>query len=157
MDQINKDMSEVFGKLGKSFGLKDLNVKIITFLYLEPEEVAMDDIATELGYSLASVSNALKMLESIGMCKQIKKPGSKRLYYIMEKDLLKININKLTKASDIYIEPAKNRIPGIINKYKSSKDEKTKKKLKIIEKYYKQLLVFESLMTKWKNDLREAL
>ena len=147
---------EFFGNMGKTFGLHDLPLKIIGNLYLEPKEISMENIAKKTGYSLASISNTMKMLETTGMVKRKKKPGDRKLYYFMTKDLATLNINKLQATQNIMIKPAKLFFPPLIKEYSSKvKDESSKNKLKVIKNYYEQIKEFEALMKKWTKDLEQ--
>ncbi len=147
MDELEKEWMVAFNKIAKSFGLDDLSSKVVSVLYLEPEEVPMEDLAKKTGYSLASISNTMRLLENMGFVQRIKKPGTKKVYFYMEKDLAKLNIMKINAANEHFIKPAKEFLPQLINKYKSKvKDEKSRKKLRIIENYYLQLLQFEKIL-----------
>lgn len=156
MDELEREWMAAFSKIAKSFGLDDLSSKIVSVLYLEPEEVPMEDLAKKTGYSLASISNTMRLLENIGFVQRIKKPGTKKVYFYMEKDLVKLNIRKINAANENFIKPAKEFLPQLINKYKSKvKDERSKQKLQIIENYYAQLLQFEGMLKHWMEELNE--
>lgn len=158
MDMIDKEFVEIFKNMGRAYGLSDLPLKVIGILYLEPDEIAMEEIAKKTGYSLASVSNTMKFLVGAGMVQRVKKPGSKKLFYFMDKNLIKLNLKKLEAVYENMIWPLKDQLPSLIRKYKEKvKDETSKKKLEIIENYYKQVTDFESLIEKWKKDLQKLL
>lgn len=154
MDNLEKEMAKVFSIMGKTFGFNDLCTNVLSVLYLSIEDISLDEIAKKTGYSLASISNTMKILEQIGIATKSRKPGSKKNYYYMEKNMLKLNIQKITKASENYIIPAKDMLPEIIGKYKKkAKLEKDKKKLELIENYFEQIKNFEKILNKWKQDL----
>lgn len=155
MDKIDEDFKNVFMSVGKMFGFNHLTGSLVALLYLNPKEIAMDSLAEETGYSLASVSNSLKTLESLGIVRRIKKPGTKKIFYYMEKDLLKLNIGKIVAARENLLKPLKMKLPEMIKKYKGIKDIRTKEKLKSVESYYQQILTFEMLLEKWAKDLEE--
>ena len=158
MEELNKEFIEYLSMMAKSFGLNDLMVKVFAILYIEPEEIAMEDIAKKSGYSLASICNTIKMLENMGAIKRIRKPGTKKVFFYMGKDMVKWNIMKLEFAHRNIIIPAKERLPKIIKKYKEKvKNERDKKKLKIIENYYNQVIIFEKIFNKWKKDLQNII
>lgn len=147
MEELDREIMDFFSTLMRSYGLNDLPAKIIGALYIEPEEVSMDYIANKTGYSLASISNTMKMIEAIGVVQRIKKPGTNRVFFYMEKDLAKLNMMKLHAALNNFIKPAKETLPAIIEKYRDRvRDEKSKQKLRIIENYYTQLLQFEMIL-----------
>ena len=158
MMNIENDFMEFARKVGLDFGMDNLCSQIFGILYVEPEEVSMDDLAKRTGYSLASVSNKMKFLEGIGLTQKIKNPGSKKLYYYMEKNVFKMVKNKLQTGLQKEIQPAKQIIPSIIDKYKNAKlDEKQKKQFKIITDYYHQMLKFEELINEFNNILDKQI
>jgi len=147
MEGLEEEFVGFISNVFRSYGLGDLASKIIGILYLEPEAVAMEDIARKTGYSLASISNTMKILGNIGVVQRIKKPGTKKVFFYMEKDLARLNIMKLRAAQNNFIKPAKEILPQIIDKYKNRiKDEKSKQKLRIIENYHAQILVSEEIL-----------
>ena len=154
MENLEKDFFELFQSIFKAYGLSDLCVKVTSLLYLEPEEVSMEDLVKKTGYSLASISNTMKLLENAGMVQRVRKPKTKKIFFYMEKNLIKINMSKLKVAHDNSIKPAKEYLPQIIAKYKNKvKCEDDKKKLKIVENYLKQVTMFEGVLNKWQEDL----
>ena len=156
MEELEKEFMEFFSRLFKYYGFNDLSAKVVGILYLEPKEVAMEDIAKKTGYSLASISNTMKILENIGLVQRIKKPGTKKVFFYMEKDLVKLNIQKINMAYEHLTKPMKKDLPQIINKYKHRvKDEKSRQKLQIIENYYTQVLQFERILQHWMEELEE--
>ena len=154
MEELDKDVMEFFSTLMKSYGLNDLPAKVIGALYIEPEEVSMEYLARKTGYSLASICNTMKTVETMGMVQRIKKPGTNKVFFYMEKDLVKLNVMKLHAALNNFIKPAKETLPRIIEKYKGkARDEKSKQKLQIIENYYAQLLQFEGILGEFTKKL----
>lgn len=154
MDNIDKEFLAYLGNMGKSFGLSDLALKVFGILFMEPKEISMEAIAKKTGYSLASISNTMKMLESMGQVQRVRKPGTKKVFFRMDKDMIGWNIRKLDFAQQSIIQPAKNKLPEIIDKYKEkAKTEYEKEKVKIVQDYYTQVTCFEQLLKKWKKDL----
>ena len=145
---------DYFNTIGKTYGLEDLPLKIFGFLYIQPNEVPMDEIAKRTGYSLASISNTMKHLENMGIINRIRKPGSKKVYFYMDKDIIKFNLKKLDSANEIIVKAAKERVPLLLKKYKHlAVTEEDQKRIRIIENYGKQVELFEELIIKWKKDL----
>ena len=147
LDEIDKEFIEFYQAASRVQGADASLGTILAVLYLEPEEISMEDLAKKTGYSLASISNKIKMFEPVGFVKRIRKPGTKKVYLRAEKNVLEILKKGFTMKHDLVINLAKDRIPKIISKYKDKKlSEEQKKKLKIIEEYYKQMLKFEELI-----------
>ena len=157
MQAIEKDFSRFLCSTFKSYGLSDLLATVGSFLYIQPKEVSLEKIAAETGYSLASISNTIRMMEGIGLIQKIRKPGSKKLYVYMEKNLFKLNIQKVKAAREKTVKRAKSELPLLIEKYrKKAKGEDSKRKLAIIEDYHSYIVEFEKLLSSWERDL-EAL
>lgn len=147
MNEIDKKFIDVYKEIGQGQGQDGLLLTIFAKLYIEPEEVAMDDLAKETGYSLASISNKIKMLGSMWPIKKNRKPGSKKIFLYIEKDFIKIMRDVLFKKEQYGIRVVKEKLPIIINEYKNKvKSDKDKKKVKILEDYYKQIIKCEAVI-----------
>ena len=147
MKQFEKDFINFGISVFKSFGLDNLSAKIFSILYIEPKEVSMDDLAKRTGYSLASVSNKMKMFEGLGMAQRVKKPGTKKVYHYMNKSIFNLMKKKFELAYQKEVLPAKEIIPQILEKHKNVKLNKEEtEKMKIIKNYYKQMLEVEKML-----------
>jgi DNA-binding transcriptional regulator GbsR (MarR family) len=157
MEQLNKRLIEIYQEMGRGQGLSDsLLMELFARIYIEPEPIAMDELARKTGYSLASISNKVKMLAPMMGIKKVKKPGSKKIFLYMDKDFIKIWKNALLKKEQYVISLAKERFPLLIKEFRNkAKTDKDKKKLKVIEDYYEQILVFEGFMKKMLNELNK--
>lgn len=154
MESFEKEAVDVFSSLFQNMGLKDLAVRLLATLYFEPKEISLENLANKTGYSLASISQTMSVLENIGTIQKIRKPGSKKLYYYMEKNLIKLNIQKLRAAQELFVRSIKLKIPPLINEYKNKlKTKEEKQKMKVLEDYYDQVLEFEKIIIKWRKDL----
>jgi DNA-binding transcriptional regulator GbsR (MarR family) len=152
--ETDKKFIELMQALGKSSGLDEISSTVFALLYIEPEEIAMEDIAKQTGYSLASISNKLKLLEQAGFARRIKKPGTKKIYLYMEKDYFSVLKKQLEAVKEARIRIVKEKMPLIISEYKSAvKSEKDKKKLRIIENYYSQIMKLEIIITDFAKQL----
>lgn len=153
MKGIEKDFVEMYQQ-SQMFGHDDVLVKVFANLYLEPEEISMDELAKKTGYSLASVSNKAKMLEATGMIIKRKHPGSKKIFLYAEKDIIKVIKSTVLVKEKQMIGTFKQKLPEIIKKHKNSaKSEKEEKKVKIVEDYYRQMIKLEELMKKIREEL----
>jgi len=99
----------------------------------------------------------MKMLEAVGVVKRIKKPGTRKAYFYMEKDILRINRQKLSVAYESGVKPALEMLPPIIKKYKNQpKDRRTAEKYEIIRNYYAQMKEYEKMILRWMEDIDRA-
>ncbi|MCK5282835.1 MAG: hypothetical protein KAK00_05485 [Nanoarchaeota archaeon] len=148
MEELDKKIIDLYQEMGRGQGINDpLLMTIFAKLYIEPEPVAMEDLAKETGYSLASISNKIRMLEPMLQIKRIRKPGTKKLFLYMEKDFLKIWKDALLKKQEYVVNNVKEKMPPILKDYKEkAKSSRDKKKLKVMEGYYEQILKFEKIL-----------
>ncbi|MFW6013954.1 MAG: GbsR/MarR family transcriptional regulator [Candidatus Nanoarchaeia archaeon] len=154
MKQLDKELLEFTEQVFRNLGLDALSSKLIGILYPEPKEMSIEMLAKKTGYSLASVSTKMKFLENVEFVRKVKKPGSKKVYYYMEKDALKMLDTKFEKVLHAEVDPVKEHVPKLISKYKDKKlDEKSKKKLEIMKNYHKQMLQLEKILI----DVRKKL
>ena len=74
----------------------------------------------------------------------------------MEKNILNIWKDALLKKEEHVINKVKEKLPTILKEYKSkAKTEKDKKKLKIMENYYNQVLIFGKIIKKIINEFND--
>ena len=130
-------------------GLDELTSRIMAHLYASPKELCLDEIARRCNYSLSAVSTAMKFLERANLVKRVRKKGSRKAFFFMEKNLMVYITELLEKKYERIILKSKHVLPGIISRYKTKKlKDDEKKRLKIIENYYRQVLFGEKLMEK---------
>ena len=137
-------------------GLDELSSRIIALLYAEPNELSLDEIAKRTRYSLSAVSTAMKFIKRIGFVKRIKKPKSRKVYFYMKKGMIMFSLDVTRKKYEKVILPTKQELPLIIKRYKREKSKNSKQELKIIENYYKEILVSEDIMKKLIKMLENA-
>ena len=147
LNTLDKEIIEFYRTAGRMQGIDDSLATILGTLYLEPGEMSMEELAKKTGYSLASISNKIKMLEPSGIIRRVRKPGTKKIFLYAEKDIMRIMKKTLVMKQESVVKLAKERIPFIIRKYKNKKlTEEQKNKLMIIENYYKGILRFEGII-----------
>ncbi len=156
MKQLEKRITDYMTTTFKSIGMQELAARVMSLLYLEPGYIAMDEVAKRTGYSLASISTTIKMMEGLGVLQRSRKPGTRKIYLYMEKDLAKLNISKIKVFQDKFVKRADVSMPEFIQKYKQeAKDKESIQRLHIIENYYAQLAEFGKLMNVWLRDLEK--
>ena len=134
-----------------SFGLDQVSSKLLSILYFEPKEISMEKLAQRTGYSLASISTKTKIFQNFSCFHRVKKPGTKKVYLYMEKDIMKIQKAKI-EAANQQLQQAKTILPGIIENYKKHKlSEEDKQKMTIAQNYYHYILKMEQILTKLKK------
>ena len=78
---------ERMGLLWEAEGLPRIAGRILGFLALQPEPVTLDELASTLGVSKASVSNDARRLQRLGLVERGSRPGDRRDYYLIADDL----------------------------------------------------------------------
>jgi len=134
---------ELIVENSKVNGFDELSSKLIGILFIEPEEIALDELANRTGYSLSAVSTALKFIERAGIVKRSKKPKSRKVYFYMEKDMLAMFLQIMRRKYEKIILPSKQKLPKIIEKYKQESTKESAEELRIVETYYNEVLFFE--------------
>jgi|TARA_Y100000310_G_C20688367_1_gene820583 DNA-binding transcriptional regulator GbsR (MarR family) len=154
MQNLDKEFIEIYKEIGRGQGVDESFLTIFARLYIEPGELAMEELAKETGYSLASICNKIKMFGNIIPIKKVRKPGSKKVYLYMEKDMVGMVKQALILKQQYGINIIKEKLPRILKEYKfKAKSERNKKKLKILEDYYSQSLKFEIILKKMVKEL----
>lgn len=80
------------GLLSESDGLPRIAGRIFGYLLLTPGEVSLEDLASALGVSRASVSTDTRRLTQIGLLERRTRPGDRRDYYIISPDAFRHSI-----------------------------------------------------------------
>jgi len=137
---------ELIVENSKVNGFDELSSKIIGILFIEPEEIALDELARRTGYSLSAVSTALKFIERAGIVKRSKKPKSRKVYFYMEKDNLAMSLQIARRKYEKILLPSKQKLPNIIELYKQDSSKNSGAELMIVEDYYKSLIFFEQIL-----------
>ena len=153
MNSIEQEFTKFITKMGEISGLDHSFSEIISTLFLEPEEISLDELARRTGFSLASISNKAKMLEKQGLVARSRKPGSKKVYLYMDKNLVRNIEIAVLKQMEAKTQLAKHTIPQILNI--KPKNEADKKKLELIQKYYKQFSAMEKMTEAIKKAVSE--
>jgi DNA-binding transcriptional regulator GbsR (MarR family) len=88
MQEINDKIYGTFSAVSTSLGYSEVHGRIISCLLVEDRILSMDELSTLTGYSPASISLSLDLLELIGMVKKVKNKGDRRLFVRLDGDLL---------------------------------------------------------------------
>lgn len=94
------ELVEAGGRTAQSFGLSRLFGQLYMLLYMSPVPRSLDELASELGVSKASVSIASRKLEAWGAVRKVWVKGDRRDFYEAETDFRAIlNGGLLTSLS----------------------------------------------------------
>jgi len=84
---VNDSTLDGLGQLADYFGYNKVLGKMYGALLLSPKPMSLDDLMAHLDISKASVSMNMRMLESIGLAREVWVRGDRRKFYEAESDL----------------------------------------------------------------------
>ncbi len=148
MHECESQIFEEGVRIFKGYGVDDLTARILSILNFEHEDISMEELAARTGYSLASISLKMKHIESFWGIQRIGRPGSRKVYFRMEKDLLDAFVLQLELGYGSEVSIAKERIFPLIDGYReaaTSPDEL--ERLKAFENYQLQVKELEELLS----------
>ncbi len=154
--EIEEKMLDLFSRINYEFGNDDATARLAGMIYLSPKEVSLEELAERTGYSHASISNKTGMLINVGIIKKVRRPGTKKAYFYMEKDMKKLMCSTFKKVLELKLRPIKNRMPPLIEEYKKEVkkgDSESEQKLRILQNYLKDIKVIEEKMSRMVNEL----
>ncbi len=96
--QARSKFIEAGGSTTQSFGLGRLIGQIYALLYLSPAPLCLEDIASQLGVSKASISITIRQMERWTAVHKIWVKGDRRDFYEAETDFRKIFRNGLLET-----------------------------------------------------------
>ncbi|MBL7084136.1 MAG: MarR family transcriptional regulator [Candidatus Aminicenantes bacterium] len=85
--EIRARLVEVGGRTSQDLGLGRIVGQILVYLYLRNGDCSLDQIGEDLGLSKASVSVAVRQLESLGLLRRAWKKGDRKGYYRTADDI----------------------------------------------------------------------
>ncbi len=136
-------------------GLDSASSRLFGMIYVEPGEISIDDLAKRSGYSLATVSIKVRILERVGLIERKKHPGTKKVFCYREKNMISF---MKRKADDIYsheILPTRKLLPQLIKKAERAGSEREKKQLKIMKDYLRQMKSIEKIFRQLNEDIEK--
>jgi DNA-binding transcriptional regulator GbsR (MarR family) len=154
LTQPEQELHEFLVQTSLHTGANMLLSQVIATLFAHPEAMSLEELSERTGYSLASVSNAVRLLEQAGKIVRHKKPGDKRTYISFHNDLIKNTHEHINKALNVFVKPFGEKIPGIIsgleqeaknNKHDSQKKQELKQKKELLASYVAQMKHIEKV------------
>lgn len=147
MSELEKESVEFFTQNLRIKGLDESLSKITATLFLEPGDISMEKLAEKTGYSLATISTRIGILDQTGFIKKTHQPGSKKILLRVEKDILSSLKDSMLSRPMKIISHVKEKLPAILEKHRSRvKSKEDRERLKILDDYYRQVLKMEFLI-----------
>lgn len=94
MDARRERFVERMGLMTELDGLPRIAGRIFGHLLLTPGECSLEELASELGVSRASVSNDARRLAQLGLLERRSRPGDRRDYYSISPDAFRRSIEE---------------------------------------------------------------
>ncbi|AIF69965.1 MarR family transcriptional regulator [Palaeococcus pacificus DY20341] len=158
VEEAKKIMMEHFANAARRFGLNELYGYIYGVLFFEDEPLSLGEIAERTGYSLSHVSTALKLLESVGLVKRVKKPGDKKAYYTAIKNIREWRREAYYKRLEEDIEQTKINLTRALKEIEGDDSEEAKRIRERIEFALERNAIAEKIVNIFlKNDEDEVL
>lgn len=152
-ESIKKDFKEVLYDSFKALGVDDLPSKLMAVLQSEPHEISLSELSQMTGYSLSALSTSLKSMEERGLVKRFKKPKSRKVYVVMDKDIVSLYMQLQKKRYEQSLMPALRKTPRLIEKFQSV--EESNGELGLLEDFYQQMLFLEEESRKFIETLEK--
>jgi len=143
MIKTEEKIFSTFSSIATSLGYNEVHGRIIASLLVSDNEISLKEMSKITGYSLASLSISLDMLEIIGIIKKVKNPGDRKLYIKLDGDILE----GLRSAFLMKVQKGIDNTMAEFEQYK-----KEKKHPKYIENIQKEVIRFN----KYFKDLSEV-
>lgn len=131
----------------KALGIDDFSSRLLSALQSEVKEISLGELSDTTGYSLSALSTALKAMEERGLVKRFKKPGSRKVYILMDKDITTLYTELQKRRYEQSMMPILKKIPEIITKYQGQ--EEYKEELDQLDNFYKQIIFIEEVSRKY--------
>jgi len=147
MNDIEKKIIDIGHEIFKGYGVDNSTAQILSILNFESDAISMEELAERTGYSLASISLKIKNIENFWSIKRLHKPGSRKTYLHMEKNLLDAFAIQIRNGFETELDIAKTKIDPLIEEYRGNVTTQEQKiKLHTYENYLSEINKFEELI-----------
>ena len=133
MSDFEQRMLGTFASVAGSLGYSDTHGRIMAALLIAESPLSLQDLSKKTGYSLASISLSLDLLELLGLVRKIKNPQDRKLYVKLDGDVIAGLKNAL-------LFKVQKQIATTLTEFESYKtDKKSRYKVSILEREIKRL------------------
>ena len=101
IEEIRKIIIESLGRSFAFYGMNETTGYIYGLLYFEDQPLGLDEMAGKLGVSKATISLNIRLLLQLKMVQKIWMKGSRKDYYLAERDFNKI-FQEALKSKELY-------------------------------------------------------
>ena len=136
-------------------GFDSISSKIVAELFIEPREISLEELSQKTGYSLSAVSTAMKGLNNFHVVNRIKKPGSRKVFFYLDKNIISAGTQILKTKYEKVLVPSKKALPEILEKYEFGDSENSEEEMEIVRKYYLQVQKTEKIIKNFLDAMDE--
>jgi len=133
-NDIQERIFSTFSAVASSLGYSEVHGRIISTLLVADQPLSLDEMSKVTGYSPASISLSLDLLELVGIIKKFKHKGDRKLYVKLDGDLLE----GLRNALLLKLQKEITRTLDELDSMKTG-DDKSKKTVHALERELKRL------------------
>jgi len=157
MDECDRQFAAYYLKVGRAYGMDELASTLFALLFVSPDPLAIEELARETGYSLASVSIKARMLAQMGAVTRLKRPGSRKLYLSVEKDVLQMTARILEQMQEGEVRLAATELPVIIAELERQPLTAAEQaKVNVMRAYQRDMQMFGSMAAEFLIRLKTA-
>ncbi|MCK4258445.1 MAG: hypothetical protein KAX49_05675 [Halanaerobiales bacterium] len=117
IQQLHDLLIQAFGRSLKIWGVSETLGRLFGLLYMADEPLSLDQMAKELFVSKATISINIRTLESLKCVKKIWQKGSRKDFYVVERDFQKIMQELLRTNGMAEVEVSKQAISQALAGY----------------------------------------
>jgi len=114
-DEVKKEVTDTFTHMFGAHGLSPTISRLYMELFFSDEPLGLRELSDRTGYSISTVCANLDMLEKFADIKKSKKPGSKKIFYECEHDIISTQKKKFSQG--------KKMIQGMVEQLKTSEEK----------------------------------
>ena len=146
MKTVKKEFENLVYRGINAQGLDELSSKLLALLYSEPNLLTLEELSEKTNYSLYAESATMKMLTGMHIVEKTKRGGSKKLYFSIQRDMMKMTLTQLKAQDELMVTPAIEKLPPIIERCKKSEEDGSEEMLQILEQYYQQMMALDKIL-----------
>lgn len=144
---VNESTVEGIGRLARFFGFAEVMGRLYGTLLMTPQELSLDDLASQLEISKGSVSMNMRALERWGMAKEIWVRGERKKYYAAEHDLWQVIRNVLGSRERREVQVALQVLGDSVEKLKNAENELSPEDKELAKFYLERIADLQAFFT----------
>lgn len=140
-NDIKEKVYATFAATAASLGYSEVHGRIIAALLVADKPLALQEISKDTGYSLASISLSLDLLEVIGIVKKFKNPKDRKIYAKLDGDIIEGLRNAL-------LFKIQKEISSTLREFEKHKDDTNQKMIHKLENEIRRLETYVDKLAK---------